>query len=251
VIALHFLGEFATGWGGLELPPYNRLYLGGENDLRGFDIRTVSPIVFIPVASTTSASYINPRVLDSSGSPTITSLALPMLNYQISFPGGDTSGVFNGEYRIPIAGPVSVSLFTDVGTVGILQKDQLQLDPAGYSNLAMQFPGASISRSLQIQPGTNFKLRTSAGVEFVIHLPVINAPFRLYWAYNFTRVSQQIVSPAGDFHSSALDNIAQTVGQTVYQTQILPQLQSQIINPQRLNFFEPLTTFRFAVSRTF
>jgi hypothetical protein len=85
----------------------------------------------------------------------------------------------------------------------------------------------------------------------VIHLPVINAPFRLYWAYNFTRVSQQIVSPVGDYRSSTLDNIAQTVGQTVFQTQILPQLQSQLINPQRLNFFEPLTTFRFAVSRTF
>jgi outer membrane protein insertion porin family len=120
VIALHFLGQFATGWGGLELPPYNRLYLGGENDLRGFDIRTVSPIVFIPVASTTSASYTNPRVLDSTGAPTVTTLTMPMLNYQISFPGGDTSGVFNGEYRIPIAGPVSVSLFTDAGTDGHL-----------------------------------------------------------------------------------------------------------------------------------
>ncbi len=122
VIALHLLGEFATGWGGLELPPYSRLYLGGENDLRGFDIRTVSPIVFIPVATTTTVSYTNPRVLDSTGLPSVSALSLPVLNYQISFPGGDTSGVFNGEYRIPIAGPVSVSLFTDAGTTGILRK---------------------------------------------------------------------------------------------------------------------------------
>jgi outer membrane protein insertion porin family len=251
VIALHFVGSFATGWGGLELPPYNRFYLGGENDLRGFDIRTVSPIVFIPVASTTSVSYTNPRVLDSTGSPTVTTVTLPLLRYQISFPGGDTSTVFNAEYRIPIAGPVSVSLFADAGTTGILQKDQLQLNSTGYSTLTAGFPTTPISSALQIDPGTNFKLRTSSGVEFVIHLPVINAPFRLYWAYNFTRISQQVVAPVGDYHSSSLDNIEQTVGPTVFQSQVLPQLQSQLLNPQRLNFFEPLTTFRFAVSRTF
>ncbi len=50
VLAFHFVGSFATGYGGRELPPYDRLFLGGETDLRGFDIRTVTPIVFIPVA---------------------------------------------------------------------------------------------------------------------------------------------------------------------------------------------------------
>src|SRR6201994_398285 len=37
-----------TGFGGEVAPPTHRLYGGGEQDLRGFDTRSVSPYVFIP-----------------------------------------------------------------------------------------------------------------------------------------------------------------------------------------------------------
>jgi outer membrane protein insertion porin family len=37
---------------GVVAPPFERAYLGGENDLRGFDIRTVSPIAYLPSAQT-------------------------------------------------------------------------------------------------------------------------------------------------------------------------------------------------------
>jgi len=255
VIGFHFLGAFATGWGGLALPPYSRLYLGGENDLRGFDIRTVSPIAFIPLASTQPITFLNPRVLDSAGGPTLSTVSVPVLNYQISFPGGDTSSVFNAEYRIPIAGPVSVSLFGDAGTVGILRNNQLQINSAAFSNLTSQFPGTPINNTLKIASGSNFRIRTSAGVEFVVRLPIVNAPFRLYWAYNFTRLSKQIVAPNGSYQSAALESLRQSVDQQagpgVFDTQILPQLQTQQVNPARLNFFEPQSTFRFSVSRTF
>jgi len=46
-----------------------------------------------------------------------------MLAYQITFPGGDTQGVLNAEYRIPIAGPVTIAAFTDLGTVGRVQEE--------------------------------------------------------------------------------------------------------------------------------
>ena len=29
-------------------PPFERFYSGGENDLRGFDIRSISPVAFLP-----------------------------------------------------------------------------------------------------------------------------------------------------------------------------------------------------------
>ncbi len=105
-IAMRLLGAFTTGYGGLEVPPYDRFYLGGEDTLRGFDVRTVSPVVFIPVLSTsTTFSYFDPRVLDASGSPVqVTSPAIPSLSYQIAFPGGDTEALGNFEYRIPIVG---------------------------------------------------------------------------------------------------------------------------------------------------
>ena len=47
-IGINFQGSFLTGYGGLVAPPFQRFYMGGENDLRGFDIRSVSPIAFLP-----------------------------------------------------------------------------------------------------------------------------------------------------------------------------------------------------------
>ena len=47
-IGVNFQGSFLTGYGGLVAPPFQRFYMGGENDLRGFDIRSVSPIAFLP-----------------------------------------------------------------------------------------------------------------------------------------------------------------------------------------------------------
>ena len=37
-----------TGFGGEVAPPTHRFYGGGEQDLRGFDTRSVSPYTFIP-----------------------------------------------------------------------------------------------------------------------------------------------------------------------------------------------------------
>ncbi len=248
VLAFHFSGSFITGYDGLAVPPYQRLYLGGETDLRGFDVRTVTPIAFIPVATASAISFSDPRNLDAGGNPMQRTVNIPTLSYQISFPGGDTSGVVNAEYRIPIAGPVSVSLFGDVGAVGALRTDQLQLNSAGFENLVSQFPGIPISSRLQMAPGTNFKMRTSTGIEFVIQLPIVNAPFRLYYAYNPFRVSQQIIAPLSQFN---LDGIKSQVTQDVFNNVIQPQLAQIQFNPQRINFFEPKSTFRFTVSRTF
>jgi outer membrane protein insertion porin family len=166
----------------------------------------------------------------------------------MTFPGGDTSGVFNAEYRIPIVGPVSASLFSDIGASGILRKNQLQLDPDGYTNLTAQFPGTSISSTLPIQSGTDFRLRSSVGVEFVVQLPIVNAPFRLYYAYNPLRVSRQIIAPSSQFN---VDAIRTQVTSEVFESVIQPQLKNVQLNPQRINFFESKTTFRFTVSRTF
>jgi outer membrane protein insertion porin family len=252
VIALHFLGAFAEGYSNRVLPPYERQFLGGESDLRGFDIRTVTPIAFIPTLTSTSFNYLDPTQLNISGGATIHGTPpIPVLTFQPTFPGGDTSGVFNAEYRIPIVGPVSVSAFMDAGAVGIVQKDQLQLNASGLSNINSLFPTAPIGNTLLIQPGTNFKLRSSAGFEFVVQLPIINAPFRLYWAYNFQRLEQQIAAPLTDFQSTSYQNLRQSVGPSIWDSQILPQLQNFQVNTQRINFFEPTTTFRFTVSRTF
>ena len=251
VLAFHFVGAFATGYGNRVVPPFERLFLGGEQDLRGFDIRTVTPIAFIPLATSTSFAFLDPTHLDIAGNAmTRSTPAIPVLTFEPTFPGGDTSGVFNAEYRIPIVGPVTAAAFVDAGAVGILRKDQLQINESGLGNITSLFPSFT-SNALLIQPGTNFRPRASAGIEFVVQLPIINAPFRLYWAYNFHRLEQQIAAPITTFQSIDYQSLRQSVGPSLWDSQVLPQLQNFQVNSQRINFFEPTSTFRFTVSRTF
>ena len=48
VLGAHVMASMVSGFGGLVSPPFSRFYLGGEDDIRGFDIRTISPIAFYP-----------------------------------------------------------------------------------------------------------------------------------------------------------------------------------------------------------
>ncbi len=161
VLAFHASGAFITGYGGGEPPPYSRFYMGGESDIRGYDIRSISPVTFIPTASTQQFTYTCGTCLNGAGQPTPRTIGVPVLGYTISFPGGDTQGYGNIEYRIPIVGPVQAVLFFDGGTTGILRKGALRLDPTGFTNLQTQFPQATplagLSQQLSIASGTNFR----------------------------------------------------------------------------------------------
>jgi outer membrane protein insertion porin family len=248
-VGFRLLGAFTTGYGGKEVPPYSRFYMGGENDVRGFDIRAISPVTFIP-------SVVNqPITFPYHGSAT--TLTVPVVAYSITFPGGDTQGVANFEYRIPIAGPVSMSLFTDLGTDGILRKGGLILDQTGVANINQQFPLANQQQQLEIASGTNFKLRASTGIEFIVNLPIVQAPFRIYYAYNPLRLHQTLIAPNDLYNPSNLYLQCQSLGLTdplhpgKCDPLVLTPLQPILQNPGRLEYYEPATTFRFTVSRTF
>jgi outer membrane protein insertion porin family len=248
-IGLRFIASFNTSYGGSELPPFERVYAGGEDTLRGFDIQTVSPIAFIPIASSTTLLYSDPRKLDPFGNPTFASVNIPLLAYTIAFPGGDSEAILNAEYRIPIAGPVSFSFFLDAGIVGVLRRNQLNLDATGLANLQRQFPTTQIGSSLLLAQRSNFRPRSSAGLELVVQLPIVQAPFRLYWAYNYMRYNQLIVAPVGDFFLS--DELKRSLPPGVLDFQILPQLTHTVATPTQFRFVDPLRTLRFTVSRTF
>ncbi len=254
VLAFRGLGAFTTGYGGLEVPPYDRFYLGGEDTLRGFDVRTVSPVVFIPVVSSTTFTYFDPRILSASGTPvSVTSPAIPVLSYQIAFPGGDTEALGNFEYRIPIVGThVGLSLFTDVGASGVLLPTQLQLSSAGLQQIqADGFTLPNNNGRLDIQSGTNFKLRASSGIEIVANLPIVNAPVRIYWSYNFEREALSITAPETQFDQSLLENLRATLPPGVYNSQILPQIFAAERNAQLTEFYDPVKVIRLTISRTF
>ena len=252
VFGFRLLAATETGYGGKDVVPYNRFYQGGDNDIRGFDFFTIAPFAQIPTVTSTNIFYQDPTKLGPTGAPTTQLLTVPLLEFFPTRPGGDTQIVSNVEYRIPIAGPVSVSLFSDLGMDGILYKSQLEIDPGAFAQIQEQFPGALTSRRLPIISGTNFKPHNSTGVELVVQLPIVNAPFRFYYAYNLLRLNGTIRGEQGQFHVDS--SVLNSLPPGVFQTQILPQLNTVIENQTEsipATLIEPKHTFRFSVSRTF
>jgi outer membrane protein insertion porin family len=256
-VGVRVLAAWTTGWGGGEVPPFSRFYMGGENDIRGFDIRAISPVTYIPSVTNQTVIFTDNHRLSGAGYPTQGAFNVPLLAYTITFPGADLQGVTNFEYRIPIAGPVSMTLFNDIGTDGILDKNALKLDSSGVANINQHFPLVNQGQQLQIAPGTNFHIRDSVGIEFNINIPIVQAPFRIYWAYNPLRFHDTIIAPFDKVNLANLYGTCQSLGllDPLHPNQcdpsILYQIQPSLQNPGRLNYFEPKSTFRFTVSRTF
>ena len=130
VIGMHILARYVTGYGGKVAPPFNRFFMGGENDIRGFQLYTVSPVAFIPVASTVaqlnndgSVRQQRCSVLSSTCQPNsdqkccFEAVTQQIPAYQMVFPGGDTNIVSNFEYRIPIFGPLTMAFFFVVDVI--------------------------------------------------------------------------------------------------------------------------------------
>ena len=275
VIGLHFSMAGTMGYGGQEVPPFSRFYMGGESDIRGYDIRAISPVTFIPEQTAAPISYHDP-----SCGGCVRSFTIPVLTYVATLPGGDVQGYGNLEYRIPIVGNiVQTSLFFDGGTDGIFRHNGLLLADSGFQNLLLpqNFPhaqlpppfGSGLTQQLAIAPGTNFHWRGSTGIEFVVQLPIIQAPFRVYYAYNVHRLYQQIVAKNPYIDPLQIcEPISQsplvpcppgvnsgfypsTLPPEIWNLEVKPVLGQLLNNPGRLNYFEPQTTFRFTVSRTF
>ena len=166
-IGLRAQGEYIKPYGStIALPIFERLFLGGEYSMRGFDLRSVGP-----------------------RDPT-TGLVL----------GGNKSLLFNVEYLITIAGPVRLVLFYDAGQVRALGENLSWKMP--ITNIT--YPGALIpdpSDFYQI-PGNPYlppfppeltslgemsAFKTSTGAEIRFFMPVLNVPFRLIFAANPSR----------------------------------------------------------------
>ena len=152
-------GKLSTG-GDQTVPFFERVFLGGEFDLRGFEIRSVSPLAITRNAITDSGG--SPLIDPGTGLPTFTSTIIPI--------GGDTSVVGTFEYRVPIAGPLTLTGFADVGTSAILRETKLTI-----------FGPETV---VQLLPDTNGVIRASTGAEIQFLMPMLNQPFRFIMAYN-------------------------------------------------------------------
>ena len=157
------LTEFiAPVMGTTALPIFEKLFLGGEYSIRGFDIRSVGPSL-----------------------PDRPGLVL----------GGNKSLLFNAEYLISIAGPVRLVLFYDAGQV----RDEDEqfgwkeniVEPVPIPVPALFDPFATSSLRAVDDPGLQFRtvgrrsaFKTSTGAEIRFFMPVLNVPFRLIMALN-------------------------------------------------------------------
>ncbi len=241
VVGFRFLGTMITGYGGKSAPPFNRYYIGGEQDVRGFEIWGISPIAFIPSAATVGVLNADgsPRLqksFDSNGNAVWTNATMTIPIYQAIPIGGDTQMIGNFEYRIPIFGPVTLAAFFDAGWDRVTMPSQLTVSDSRLQQLNQQFPWAGFTNEIKIAPGTQ-RLRTSTGLELQVILPVVNAPFRIYYAYNPTiyngPVQQPIVVDRSMFPNTA----------TYFSA--VSQIGSGYNYPDRR------TMFRFTIGRTF
>ena len=199
-IGFRLLASTVIGYGGRVVPPFSRFYIGGEEDVRGFDIRTVSPMAFYPTVVSVcnrdnngnpiTGTNQNGQSTGSCGSSTSFPINSPI------FPGGDTEIVANFEYRVPIMGSnVSLAYFVDGGMNMILWPNQLKLATGALSNIESNYPYFPIPRELKPVSVTNFRPRTSTGLDLQVLLPIVNAPIHIFYGFNMTRVNDEITPP--------------------------------------------------------
>jgi outer membrane protein insertion porin family len=251
------LGSWISGYGGQVAPPFDRFYMGGDTDVRGFDIRAISPVAFFPSAVTIALRNPDGTTvpLDPSN-PRRGAYGITIPVEQIIFPGGDTNLVNNLEYRIPIVGPVTIAAFVDTGFDFISNQSQLRIAGTQFTTLQTTVfgcpyltstftcaGGSTLPFSAELKPvsGTNYQPRMSTGLELQVIMPVVNAPFRVYYAYNPMRIDETIASPApitrGMFPAGAAGDYTYAQAISAYQPGYLLR--------------EPRKTFRFTVATTF
>src|SRR6185295_15531165 len=123
-------------------------------DIRGFDFRQVTPIAHV---------VRNIAVTDPE-----TGNAVTRPYDDVVYVGGDTQGVMNIEYRIPIIGQVfTMAPYFDIGNSWVLKKDQL-------TRQVFNSEGKLSTEEVKFLPGTNSGVRTSTGLELQVMMPVIN-----------------------------------------------------------------------------
>jgi outer membrane protein insertion porin family len=156
-------GEYIAPYGNsISLPIFEKLFMGGEYSIRGFDLRTIAP-------------------RDEASGVVI---------------GGNKSLLFNAEYLINIAGPVRLVLFYDAGQVRdrgqkfAFKEDVFEsvppsvLQPFFLDSDTVDSPLSNTPAAQSVFRGRTSAFKTSTGAEIRFFMPVLNVPFRLIFAMN-------------------------------------------------------------------
>jgi outer membrane protein insertion porin family len=150
------------------VPVFRRVFLGGETEVRGYDVNSIAPL-----------ARVERFAITEGNAPTF-------LSREVRPIGGDTQLVFNAEYRVPIVWRLSSAAFFDIGT----SFDARHLIKENFETMTtIQSTGAPVTVLTLLKPlksGQDFlpRYRSSLGGELRFPVPVLNIPLRLIFAWN-------------------------------------------------------------------
>jgi outer membrane protein insertion porin family len=126
------------------VPAYERFFLGSENDIRGYNNRSIGPIAPFDTYITTRNVQVTTNAFGTADTNTgldprtiaeIRDIGLltgfdganpALFSRNFRFIGGDTQLLANVEYRIPLFGPATMAFFADAGSVFNLRRSGTQ-----------------------------------------------------------------------------------------------------------------------------
>ena len=159
------------------VPIFKRFFLGGETQVRGYDVNSIAPLARVERFALTTVN--EPTLLASDVRPI----------------GGDTSVLFNAEYRVPIIWRVSAAAFFDFGAsfnARSLEQERF----GGQSSVTGSSGLLTVLSPLPPLEDTLPLYRFSLGGEVRFPIPVLNIPIRLIFAAN---PNAQRMTPASTF----------------------------------------------------
>jgi outer membrane protein insertion porin family len=254
---------------------FSRFFLGGEQDIRGYNIRGISPTAPVQTTFTTqnvhAVDILTNRTLKvrkpsqaNGNSVTPDVLNQFVVQNQVdttvanfpAFIGGDTELLFNLEYRIPIIGPLQFAPFFDIGSAFNLRGLSDQFERSEFITNQILNDLQSLTLNPRGEVATARELRKATPPESQGGLP---PGFRQVFIFGDKQVSRDVQlssSPHGIF-----DNYRYSMGGELrVQVPVInvpfrlifalnPNARTQTdINPF---FFEKKRAIRFSVGRTF
>ena len=76
-----------------------------------------------------------------------------------------------------------------------MRKSQMQIQPSALQSLTSEFPFFKAPSRITPVSGTNFKPRSSMGISVQVLLPILNAPFQVFYGYNWLRLDTALTPP--------------------------------------------------------
>jgi outer membrane protein insertion porin family len=147
------------------VPIFKRFFLGGETQVRGYDVNSIAPLARVERFGVTTGNA--PALLTSDLRPI----------------GGDTNFLFNAEYRVPLVWRFSTAAFFDFGAS--FNARSLERERFGpQSSLTGPARVLTVLSPLSPSEDTLPRYRFSLGGEFRFAIPVLNIPIRLIFAAN-------------------------------------------------------------------